>query len=115
VKAHHILLMRQDQEITLRFRSAQQDKACGVILGEKRIGVALVDASLQELARAREASALMADRGQTDAGARGSIPDMLVRVTLKRTKPRLTHAGRGFKNNPPNLPRSHECNGVPEQ
>jgi hypothetical protein len=107
VKPHCILLMRQDTEITPRFRSAQQDKSCGAILREKGIGVALVDASLQELARAREASALMADRGQTYTGARGSIPNILVLVTLKRTKARFTQAGRGFENNPKNLPRSH--------
>jgi hypothetical protein len=37
VKPHFILLMRQDADITPRFRGAQQHKACGVILGEPGI------------------------------------------------------------------------------
>jgi len=84
--SHFILLMRQDTEIAPRLRRAEQYEALGAVLGEVGIRVTLVDAALHQLTRTREASALVANRGEMEICPRRSIPDVLVFVTLNRTK-----------------------------
>jgi hypothetical protein len=100
VTPHFILLVRQDAEIAPGLRRTQQYEALGAVLREVGIRIALVDAAFQQLARTRQASALVANRGQPNTRPRGGVPDVLVFVTLDRLRP----FGR-FENNVETLSR----------
>jgi hypothetical protein len=82
VFAHDPLLMGQDAKIAARFGRAEQNKPCGFIFGEKRVCPRLIYGAAQQPSGARQASALVADRREADAIARGRIPNEFVPVAL---------------------------------
>ena len=77
VGAHLGSLMSADTQAAARAGTAEQHKACRLVLGEIRIRTRLIDPAVQQPSRALQAASLQADRRQRYSLPRRGPPEVL--------------------------------------